>query len=82
MKFNKDVLKQSQVYRNWVTGDVALIHNIYDDNVSPTYVVIHSQNSGYWSVTRFFAIDEIIHVSADHVDIPCKEVFKILAKLK
>jgi len=77
--FTEEVLKNSEVFREWVTGKVALIHNTYHDSKDPYYVwiVLHS-DMGKWTITRFFEMGDKIQVSNDHVDISSEEVFKLL----
>ena len=77
--FTEEVLKNSEVFKRWVTGKVALIHNIYYDSKEPyaTYIVLHS-DMGKWTITRFFEMGGEIQVSNDHVDISSEEVFKLL----
>jgi hypothetical protein len=73
----EEILKNSQEFKDWVTGSF-LIHNLFDD-VYPTYIVVHSDsNKDNWTITRFFLMGGKIQVSNDHVDISTEETFKLL----
>ena len=83
--FTEQELKNSQEFKEWITGVVALIHNTYWDSKEPyqTYIVLHS-NMGKWTITRFwkspnnkFQLDRI-HVSNDYVNVSTNEVFGLL----
>ena len=78
MDFTKKVLRESDIYKKWVGNDRALIHNIYEDDVAPTYVVLHISSEGKWKLTRFFTIKDDIHVSVDYVDLLAEEAIKLL----
>lgn len=77
--FTEQILKNSQEFKDWVTGKVALIHNVYYDSKEPyaSYIVLHS-DMGKWTITRFFEMSGKIQVSNDYVNISTEEVFKLL----
>lgn len=77
--FTEEILKNSEEFKDWVTGRVALIHNTYHDSRVPyeSYIVLHS-DMGKWTITRFFKVGEKIQVSVDHENISTEDVFKIL----
>jgi len=71
-------LRNSKKFKEWVTGRISLIHNIYDDSDDySTFIVLHS-DMGKWTITRFFKISDSIQVSNDYSDISTEEVFKLL----
>lgn len=78
-------LKNSKEFKEWITGRVALIHNLYPDSEEPfpTYIVIHS-DMGKWTFTRFWRSpnrkDQLdkIHVGNDYENISTEDAFKIL----
>ena len=76
----EEILKNSKEFKDWVTGRIALIHNVYHDSPVTTYktfIVLHS-DMGKWTITRFFTIGSKLNVSEDHKDISTEEAFKIL----
>lgn len=75
----EEILKNSKEFKEWVTGRVALIHNVYYDSKEPytTWIVLHS-DMGKWTITRFFEMGGKIQVSNDHVNISTDETFKLL----
>lgn len=83
--FTEEVLKASKEFKDWVTGRVALIHNVYHDSQEPyaVYIVIHS-DMGKYTITRFWQSpnrkDQLdkIYVSNDYVDVSSEEVFTAL----
>ena len=78
--FTEKILKDSKEFKDWISGKVALIHDLYHDDKfgdSPAFIVLH-QDMGKWTITRFFEIGGKIQISNDHVDISTEEVFKLL----
>jgi hypothetical protein len=75
----KETLKISKEFKEWITGKVALTHNVYYDSKEPyaTYIVLHS-DMGKWTITRFFEMGGKIQVSVDYENISTEEVFKLL----
>ena len=37
MKLTEEILKSSEKYQDWITGNVALIHNVYYDSPNQDY---------------------------------------------
>lgn len=80
-------LKNSQIYKNFISGEVVLIHNPYYDTDKKgkenTYIVIHSDRNTY-RITRFWISpnrrDQLdrIHASIDYTGLSAKETFQIL----
>lgn len=86
LTFTFEELKNSQQFKENI-GDnvVSLIHNVYYDSrhLCPAYIVIHRNTPNTYSITRFFKTEfanGAIQVSADHQDIPDKEVFAVLLR--
>ena len=77
--FTRKELKNSQEFKDWVTGKVSIIHNTYHDSGDnyAAYIVIHS-DMGKWTITRFFKTGNKIQISNDFVDISTTEVFELL----
>ncbi len=77
--FTEEVLKNSKEFKDWITGKVALIHNVYYDSKESyaTWIVVQG-DMGKWTITRFFEMSGKIQVSNDHVDISTEETMKIL----
>lgn len=80
--FTEEILINSQEFKDWIKGEIELIHNIYWDSKEPyqTYIVLHSNDSGKTDITRFFMIGGNIQVSQDHRDLSRKEVYEKLLK--
>jgi hypothetical protein len=81
-QLTEERLKESKEFKEWITGIIALIHNVYHDNKDQefkAFIVLHS-DMGKWTITRFFTdlSGEKIHVSNDYVDISTIEVFQKL----
>jgi len=80
----EETLKNSDTYKNWITGLVMLIHNTYWDSTEPyaAYIVIWipKDGMGKFSITRFFEMGRKIHASADYGNLSAKEVFEVLLK--
>lgn len=85
-KLTEEKVKNSPEYKEYVTGQVALIHNVYcanNENDNSVYIVIHCE-WGKWTITRFWTspnrkdrLDKILVIN-DYVDISSVEVFKAL----
>lgn len=45
----EEILKSSEIYKDWITGEVALIHNTYFDSKNQSYVayIIVSDETDY-----------------------------------
>lgn len=67
--------KKSVEFKDWITGLVHLIHDMYSDGTS--YIVIHS-DMGKHTITRFFFTGSKLQTSVDHTNLSSEEVFKIL----
>lgn len=79
LKLTKEELIKSKEYKNWISGRVDLIRNIYDsDEIYPAYIVITS-DMGKFTITRFWVdFKKKIYVSVDYTDISTIEVFEKL----
>lgn len=79
-----EILKNSEEFKSWINGKVALIHDIYQGSEGlPSFIVLHS-DMGKWTITRFWRSPnrkdqlEKIHVSVDYQNISTTEVFELL----
>lgn len=83
--FTEQQLKDSAEFKEWVMGEVALIHNCYYDAKEPygSYIVLSKEDDDepdLYSITRFFKHigSNHIYVSVDHQNITHQKVFELL----
>ncbi len=76
----EDILKASSQFKEWINGTVHLIHNCYYDSKEPygSFIVVHSINDKYFTITRFFLMGGKIQVSQDYVEVSMNKVFQLL----
>lgn len=83
--FTEEILKNSNEFKESITGRIILIHNTYYDseNINPAYIVIHS-DFGKFTITRFWQspnrkdMPDKIYSKNDYENISSEEVFKKL----
>lgn len=82
--FTEEILKKSNEFDMWITGRVAIIHDLYDEDSAndQTFIILHS-TMGKWTITRFIMTSitkskNNIYVSNDYVDISTEEAFELL----
>lgn len=83
--FTEQQLKESSEFKEWIQGEIALIHNCYFDAKEPygAYIVISKEDDDepeLYSITRFFQHlgSNHVYTSVDHQNITAKKVFELL----